>query len=341
MAIRRRGSRWQVDAYQLTAGGERVRVRRSLPPGTTLRQAREVERQVLLGGLFSENKSTDLTVGEYAAQWLARQVGIAPATLTSYRTHVGYLARTTLAGRPIACVDFAALSDYFAKLNLAESTKHVHRRVLRSIFIDAYKRKEIRDLPDFPKIKVDHTLPRYLSYDEADRLIRWARQKCPYWHTGVLLGVRAGLRLGEIMGLRWRDVDLTHGLIHITRQMTRTGEAPVKGRRSRGVPMADSVRVALAALPAPHRGRVWASVPHVSTVQTTFSAAAERLVGWRVTWHTLRHTFASHLAQRGVSPWVLQRYLGHTSLTTTLRYAHLAPDTGASDIIALDFPPTQ
>jgi hypothetical protein len=44
-------------------------------------------------------------------------------------------------------------------------------------------------------------------------------------------------------------------------------------------------------------------------------------------WHTLRHTFASHLATRGVPLNAVQQLMGHSTITTTMRYAHLAPST--------------
>ena len=56
----------------------------------------------------------------------------------------------------------------------------------------------------------------------------------------------------------------------------------------------------------------------------------------RIGWHTLRHTFASHLAMRGVPLGAVQALLGHSTITTTMRYAHLAPSTLRTAIDLLD-----
>ena len=58
----------------------------------------------------------------------------------------------------------------------------------------------------------------------------------------------------------------------------------------------------------------------------------------RVGWHVLRHTFASHLAMRGVPMRTIQELMGHSSLTMALRYAHLSPDVGRDAVAMLDAP---
>ena len=58
----------------------------------------------------------------------------------------------------------------------------------------------------------------------------------------------------------------------------------------------------------------------------------------KIGWHTLRHTFASHLCMRGVPLRTVQEYLGHSDIRTTMRYAHLAPDHKNDAIKVLDQP---
>jgi site-specific recombinase XerD len=57
-----------------------------------------------------------------------------------------------------------------------------------------------------------------------------------------------------------------------------------------------------------------------------------------IRWHDLRHTFASHLAMRGVHIPQIQQWMGHSTITMTMRYAHLSPGSGADLIRALDAP---
>ena len=58
----------------------------------------------------------------------------------------------------------------------------------------------------------------------------------------------------------------------------------------------------------------------------------------RIGWHVLRHTFASHLAMRGVPMKAIQELLGHTTLEMTMRYAHLSPDVRRDAVSLLDAP---
>jgi site-specific recombinase XerD len=118
-----------------------------------------------------------------------------------------------------------------------------------------------------------------------------------------------------------------------------------KGRRPRSVPLSADVSAALqahrrgrgaAALVFPSedggyldRNKVWRTV-----VQTAKAAGIDR----HVHPHLLRHTFASHCYQRGIPPQVVQQWMGHAQISTTERYAHLAPDTGGDLIDLLDCP---
>src|ERR1700722_3016814 len=58
----------------------------------------------------------------------------------------------------------------------------------------------------------------------------------------------------------------------------------------------------------------------------------------RITWHVLRHTFASHLAMRGAPLKAVQELLGHASIEMTMRYAHLSPQVGRQAVALLDLP---
>src|SRR5689334_20064199 len=61
----------------------------------------------------------------------------------------------------------------------------------------------------------------------------------------------------------------------------------------------------------------------------------------RIGWHTLRHTFASHLAMRGVALKVIQELMGHATIEMTMRYAHLSPEARESAVQELDRPSPQ
>lgn len=131
-----------------------------------------------------------------------------------------------------------------------------------------------------------------------------------------------GSRLGEVLALRWEDVDWKRGVITIRQQKT---------RKSKTVPISTGLRQALEAVPQGSGismvfRRSDASPIRKYELQRAFEAA-KKVTGIRseLTPHTLRHTFASWLAIAGTPLRTIQELLGHGDLRMTLRYAHLSP----------------
>jgi integrase len=148
--------------------------------------------------------------------------------------------------------------------------------------------------------------------------------------------IRTGLRLGELLGLQWRDIDLKHGVLHVRRQWTRDGtySEPKTQAAIRQVPLATEMvtklaEYKLASSYSTGEQPVFASaigqpLNHRNVAQRGFEAAATE-AGLladgkpRVTFHDLRHAFASIMIERGLSSTVLARVMGHRDATTTER----------------------
>jgi integrase len=145
----------------------------------------------------------------------------------------------------------------------------------------------------------------------------------------ALLSLHCGLRAGEIFSLTWKDIDLEHGLITLL---------DTKSSKTRTVSMTDDVKDFLTAkvrsgkqnlvFPDKKRGgirkQISKSFPRVVSDIKLNDGIEDRRQ--RVTFHTLRHTFASWLVMEGISLYDVKELLGHATLTMTERYAHLAPD---------------
>jgi site-specific recombinase XerD len=139
-----------------------------------------------------------------------------------------------------------------------------------------------------------------------------------------------GLRLNEGLHLQIGDIDGTRGLVHVHRG---------KGAKDRYVPLPTETLLGLRKywathrhprflFPADgrhHRGLSTAKTPMSETaVQGAMKKITERLnFGKKVSIHTLRHSYATHLLEAGVSLRAIQKYLGHSSLQTTMIYLHL------------------
>ena len=134
-----------------------------------------------------------------------------------------------------------------------------------------------------------------------------------------------GLRREELVWLEWKDIDFRRQQIYVR---NKPGH-PLKDYEARTVPMPDALMSILHqlmseihqwAFPSP-RGKRWQSANLSRRVAPLF-----RKAGIKGAFHTLRHAYASHLVMAGVDLASVQKLLGHSSITTTMIYAHVAQE---------------
>ena len=161
----------------------------------------------------------------------------------------------------------------------------------------------------------------------------------PMWRLMLLTALRTGLRLGELFGLEWRDVDFDNRILSVRQSIVRGVASVPKSGKTRYIPMTAELRDALFACRQVsglvfHRGDGEPLSHHIaaSAIQRACKSAGLRQVGW----HTLRHTFASQLAAAGVPIPSIQQLLGHSTIVVTMRYAHLAPSALREAVAVLD-----
>jgi site-specific recombinase XerD len=181
-----------------------------------------------------------------------------------------------------------------------------------------------------------HRLPAVLSVQEVRRLLQAATplHNQVYFTTVYSLG----LRLHEALSLQVSDIDGQRLQVHVHRG---------KGAKDRYVPLPADTLMRLRAYWRTHRNKTWlfpatgrdqkqspsATYPMSrASVQGAFRKAKQRagITKTGVAIHTLRHSYATHLLEAGVNPRLIQRYLGHTQLETTMVYLHLT-HTGHED----------
>jgi integrase len=163
---------------------------------------------------------------------------------------------------------------------------------------------------------------RYFTDEEMDSLIEFSRSD-PQMCKLITLAVETGMRQSELLGLTPRDIDLKHGLIVL--QVT-------KGDKRRSVPLTDRAKGICKSL-------VEGLMAHekVFDSRLTCRNISRFMKLWKhkrglpqddeACFHTLRHTTASRLVQDGVPLAVIQNWMGHSVIETTMKYAHLAPDS--------------
>ncbi len=178
--------------------------------------------------------------------------------------------------------------------------------------------------------------PQILSAEALARLREYLREP---FKTMVALTVLTGLRIGELLALRWRSVDLDTGILHVSESVFQGEFQKPKSKRAvRTLPIGPVTRQLLEDhhrrsmsiqpddLVFPHRnGQPYRESNLLQGVlQPTGKAAG---VG-RVTWHQFRHIHATLLHELGVPARVAQEQLGHATIETTLKvYTHTIPET--------------
>ena len=179
---------------------------------------------------------------------------------------------------------------------------------------------------------------RWLDAKEIQALLEACESGPPHLKSFVSAGVGLGMRLGELKNLRWGDLDFSTGMVRVETEKARGNEI---GKRLRYIPMNAMVRESLRSCISVDQivdGKSGAEQGDdfvfrgpggkpLKDIRGSFKAALNRAgITGKVTFHTLRHSFASHLASNGVDVLVIRDLLGHTNLNTTLRYAKLNPD---------------
>lgn len=169
---------------------------------------------------------------------------------------------------------------------------------------------------------------RYLSKEECQTLINTCQGNTK---AITITALNTGMRKGEILSLKWDNVDLKHGFILL--DITKNGER-------REIPINDTLRDVLQGITR----RLDISYvfydsitgKHYKDVKRSFNTALRRAGIRDFHFHDLRHTFASHLIMAGIDITTVKELLGHKTLTMTLRYAHLAPSHKVKAVDVLD-----
>jgi len=175
---------------------------------------------------------------------------------------------------------------------------------------------------------------RFLTEDELERLLLACKEqkRQPWLLPLVTLGVHTGMRRGELLGLRWNNVNLDRGLI--TLQQSKT-------LKIKAIPINEAAMEALMWLDKHRYGDHvfmyhWQKPIGKDNVQKSMDRVCSKAGIDDFTFHGTRHTFGSHLVMEGVDLVTVSKLMGHTNIKMTMRYAHLAPRHLAEAVAKLD-----
>lgn len=363
MRLYKRSDRWWCDFS--TRGGDggrrRHRVSLGLAPGASEREARaraselraQVEQSELLDRAGLTPASAPSQPEEPAAvpfSGLARlwwQRGAphwSPSTAHRYEATIRLYLVPWWGHRDAREITRGDVADLLVALGgrgLSASTSNGALCVLRSILASGVAEgllarnvaADVRPVRSAPA-----SAPEWYTAEEGEALLAAASKVRPDLAPLLRAALRTGLRAGELLALRWADVDLSGGFLVVrstviqTREGRRTSDRTKTGK-TRRVPLTPDLAAALKAgqhLRAPwvfarEDGQQYTHRQLEGALRSAARAAGLRAL--RV--HDLRHSFASQLIAAGASLQAVARLLGHSSVATTEIYAHLAP--GALD----------
>ena len=205
----------------------------------------------------------------------------------------------------------------FEQENWAPATANRYRAMLSLIYRLAIRNGKVTENPArLVRHRLEsNTRIRFLSLEEETALRKVIRETCPERMPELDLALHTGLRLSEMYGLTWDNVNLARRVLTVPRS---------KNGAMRHVPLNSAAVSALRNLRERYEatGFVCGGAPN-SRRWFEPAVRAAQLRGF--TWHCLRHTFASRLIMAGVDIRTVQELLGHKTLAMTVCYAHLAP----------------
>jgi integrase len=206
----------------------------------------------------------------------------------------------------------------------AEATYNRYRALASAVFSLAIRNSKLSTNPvRGTKHRIENNARvRYLGDDEEQRLFDNVRVTCPERELEILVALHSGMRRSEQYviedcagsGLKWEHLDFRAGLLRLPRS---------KHGKSREIPMNSVLRGILLGIKRLRAGSEL--VFPIGSPSKWFQQLSTESKIRDFSWHCLRHTFASRLVMKGVDLRTVQELMGHRTIITTMRYAHLAP----------------
>jgi integrase len=182
-----------------------------------------------------------------------------------------------------------------------------------------------------------------LTRQEVQTVLKAAEDRFKPLYPILLCAVRTGLRLGELIGLQWGDVDFRGSFLEVRRSVVLSQETTTKSHKIRRVDMSPQLKGVLQELKevrqleAMNKGQALHSLVFLSPAGCLWDDRNLRRGYYRclevagirqVRFHDLRHTYASLLIEQGATPKYIQEQMGHSSIQVTMDvYGHLFPSS--------------
>ena len=232
--------------------------------------------------------------------------------------------------KQITTNDIEKYKAHALKEGVTRKTVNNRLTVFRKCLSTAYEWLDLEGrMPKIKWLKCPPPTTDYLSPDECALLLS---KVDGIVREIILTALRTGMRQGELKGLQWSSIDWQNKVITVRHSWCEytKGLCSPKSNRERYIPIDNDVYEVLLRRKK-NTGYVFLDaddkVFNDQRLERRLMSACKKAGLRKIGWHTLRHTFASHLAMKGVPINTVQTLLGHTDIRTTMRYAHVAPST--------------
>jgi integrase len=359
----KRGPVWYAK-YRLPDGRQvKTRIGRAYlgrgraPAGTLTRRAAEEWLSGVLaqarGGTLPGMVRTGVTFAEACEQyleWLPHERQRRPSTLRDYRSIIRTHLLPSFSDVPVEDITVADCEHWRAKLGAGGTLNNRTKVKIMTVFFGVMERaRKTYKLPLNPVRDLEKPVQRHridiqvFSPEEVMALVRAAdsEQDAAIYLTAAF----TGLRRGEIVALRWRDVDFARSHVRVCASYTEGALTAPKSGRIRSVPMAPDVATTLARLT---RREHWTADDDLvfpgqggahldaSALYRRYKLALRRAGLRDLRFHDLRHTFGTQVIGTA-SILKVKEWMGHVDVDTTMRYLHFAPSEADAQLVAQAF----
>ena len=322
---------WTFRFYQPGADGRRqyrrirVGTTQQYPNETAALKALEGLRlSVNNGKLHAANPSFGAAIERYHREELPERF----STRVSYKSLLTKWIQPKWGEVRLCEIRTLEVEHWLRSLPLAPKTKANLRNLMHVLF-ECARRWELISANPIELVRQSgrrQKTPKRLTIEELRRLLAQLRQPCS---TMVIMAACLGLRVGEILGLRWGDIDLLNATITIRRSVYQYHVGPAKTEYSEAaLPLAPEVVSALGSWLTRASYHTDTDFVFASTRggprdadklrEKVLQPAAERAGLGKIGWHNLRHSFATVLDAAGARMKVAQELMRHSSITTTM-----------------------
>ena len=303
---------------------------------TSLAEMREIEeakeRVERLEREINERKNITFETYFNEIYYPTAQVSKKKSSYIKELQHFNRWLKPNIGHLPLRQITRENLENVIQKMEKQKKSIRLREYVLgtfQRVWNDALDRGYVSTICPAKKIKLpkyENARMRYLSRDEADKLLKALKKARLDLHDMALFALHTGARANEIFSLRWGDVNLDEGFVTLRAETT-------KSTRDRTIPLTEEVKNMLKDRgPGNRHDLIFLSAYGKPLTETPklFKRVVDRL-GFncgvtkreRITFHSLRHTFATWHVLAGTPIHTLQKLMGHSTIKVTEKYLHV------------------